>query len=180
MPGVVEAFSPGAAGGALGGHGDITPGPVGGRDVLEDGAVHLGRHLVAVAHELHRHLAEFRPGEGALRRKGGAAGTVDDTQEPQGLSGPATSGSAMSVKAVETVDAVSAAVGRTSIPHRTAQVSSSDKTRFVLISFLSLQCGVAPLFRPQGHHGLKAAGLDGGVHAEDDAQRHGNGPQRPR
>ena len=79
---------PGAAGGALGGHGDITPGPVGGRDVLEDGAVHLGRHTVAVAHELHRHLAEFRPGEGALRRKGGAAGAVDDTQEPQGLSGP--------------------------------------------------------------------------------------------
>ena len=113
MPGVVRR-SPAAAGGALGGYGDITLAQWV-ADVLEDGAVHLGRHLVAVAHEptaILQNSARVR----CARRKGGAAGTVDDTQEPEGLSGLATSGSVMSVRRWRAVDAVSAAMGRTSIP----------------------------------------------------------------
>ena len=55
----------------LGGHMDVATGPVGRGDVTEDGAVHLGRGLAAVPHQLHSHLGKLRPGSkspGAGRR----------------------------------------------------------------------------------------------------------------
>ena len=75
-----------AAGGAsLGGHGHVAAGPVGGGHVGKDGAVHLGGDLVAVAHDLHRHLAELGPGQGAARLKIAGAGAADDAQQPEDL-----------------------------------------------------------------------------------------------
>ena len=74
-----------AGGAALGGYGHIATGPVSGGHVGKDGAVHLGGDLVAVAHDLHRHLAELGPGQGAARLKVAGAGAADDAQQPEDL-----------------------------------------------------------------------------------------------
>ena len=76
-----------AADGDGGGQVHVAPGPVGGAHVGEDGAAALGGLFAAAAHDLHGHLAELRPGQGAAGFEAGASGTVHHAQQAEHLRG---------------------------------------------------------------------------------------------
>ena len=73
--------------GDLGGHVDIAPGPVGGGNVPEDGAIELGGNFISVAHELHSHFAELRPGQHPVGGEDISAGAVHHSHKPEEFGG---------------------------------------------------------------------------------------------